>query len=172
VSKGILNLIFSVLLGIPVFILEYFYFNESNWTFAIVSFLFISICLSIFLLNDPSSSIEYILGLWIPLVFYIIYWFHSWNGYIVLAILIVSFYIFGAILIFSYEYKNRDRKKFLKSIYPLQERDLTDEEIKILSSLYGENGHYYKVIKSGSITKRDADAINGKLRRELNIQKP
>lgn len=67
--------------------------------------------------------------------------------------------------------QKRKRNKLLKQIYPLEPKILKPGEREILSSLYGPNGYYYRVIKSGKITKEQSEAINAKIKRELQKRK-
>ncbi|MBT2576887.1 hypothetical protein J7E43_05630 [Bacillus sp. ISL-8] len=67
--------------------------------------------------------------------------------------------------------EKRKRNKLLKQIYPLELKILKPREKEILSSLYGTNGYYYRVIKSGKITKEQSEAINAKIKRELQKRK-
>ncbi|PLS19446.1 hypothetical protein CVD28_03250 [Bacillus sp. M6-12] len=168
----LLRSIYSLGLALPVWGIEHFYFGNSNLPIALVSFLLIWIVSLFMIFNDEIGSMEQTVGLAMMVFLYAIYGVHHWFAYAIVVGLLVLISLICMFIVFGEDIRNRKRDKILKEIYPLKGRELNEEEKEVLCSLYGENGHYYKVIQSGALSERDAEAINAKIRRVINIKQP
>lgn len=159
-TEDILPLFFLIMVAVPIIPIEIYCFDSSNIEFAIVS--------GLFMMLFASFSWELHGKIMMISALYICYFSHTWTVYVIVVVGLCILVMSAVVLEKISELKREKQKRMMKKMYPLHSSLLDEKEKDLLSSLYGEGGHYYQVIQTGYVTDKELSAINARLKREIS----